>query len=249
MKLRVQETTGSEDYIRSQENTSAVSGTLERLEEVRAEIEQAAAKSGRNVQEIELIAVSKAHNAEKIHEVIAGGQLLFGESKVQEARAKIPLLPSHLRWHFIGHLQKNKIRHALPLFELIHSVDSVDLANQVERIGKEDGLFPRVLLQVNVAGEGSKFGFKPEALIENMEQLLELQRLSIEGLMTIAPLATDAEKSRPHFARLQLLRSELEQRFHLKLPHLSMGMSDDFVVAIEEGATLVRIGTRIFGPR
>jgi len=132
---------------------------------------------------------------------------------------------------------------------LIHSVDSVDLANQVERIGKEDGLFPRVLLQVNVAGEGSKFGFKPEALIENMEQLLELQRLSIEGLMTIAPLATDAEKSRPHFARLQLLRSELEQRFHLKLPHLSMGMSDDFVVAIEEGATLVRIGTRIFGPR
>ena len=226
-----------------------MSGTLERLEKVRAEIEQAAAKFGRNVQEIELIAVSKAHNAEKIHEAIAGGQLLFGESKVQEARAKIPLLPSHLRWHFIGHLQKNKIRHALPLVELIHSVDSVDLANQVERIGKEDGLFPRVLLQVNVGGDGSKFGFKPEALLESMEQLLELQRLSIEGLMTIAPLATDAEKSRPHFARLQLLRSELEQRFRLKLPHLSMGMSDDFVVAIEEGATLVRIGTRIFGPR
>ena len=226
-----------------------MSGTLERLEEVRAEIEQAAAKSGRNVQEIELIAVSKAHNAEKIHEAIAGGQLLFGESKVQEARAKIPLLPSHLRWHFIGHLQKNKVRHALPLFELIHSIDSVDLAKQVERIGKDDGLFSRVLLQVNVAGEGSKFGFKPEALMESMEHLLELQRLSIEGLMTIPPLAADAEKSRPHFARLRSLRSELEQRFHLKLPHLSMGMSDDFVVAIEEGATLVRIGTRIFGPR
>ena len=175
--------------------------------------------------------------------------MLFGESKVQEARAKIPLLPSHLRWHFIGHLQKNKVRHALPFFELIHSIDSVDLANQVERIGKEDGLFPRILLQVNVAGEGSKFGFKPEALIESMEQLLELERLSIEGLMTIPPLATDAEKSRPHFARLQSLRSKLEQRFNLKLPHLSMGMSDDFVVGIEEGATLVRIGTKIFGPR
>lgn len=226
-----------------------MSGTPERLEEIRAEIERAAAKSGRTVEEIELIAVSKAHNAEKIREAITGGQLLFGESKVQEARAKIPLLPSHLRWHFIGHLQKNKVRHALPLFELIHSIDSVDLAKQVERIGKEDGLFPRVLLQVNVAGEGSKFGFEPEALMATMEQLLELHRLSIEGLMTIAPLATDAEKSRPHFARLQLLRSELEQRFNLKLPHLSMGMSDDFAVAIEEGATLVRIGTRIFGPR
>jgi pyridoxal phosphate enzyme (YggS family) len=226
-----------------------VSGTPERLEEVRAEIEQAAAKSGRNVQEIELIAVSKAHDIEKIREAIAGGQLLFGENKVQEARAKIPLLPSHLRWHFIGHLQKNKIRHALPLFELIHSIDSVDLASQVERIGKEDGLFPRILLQVNVAGEGSKFGFKPETLMESMEQLLELQRLSIEGLMTIPPLAPDAEKSRPHFARLQSLRSELEERFRIKLPHLSMGMSDDFAVALEEGATLVRIGTRIFGPR
>jgi pyridoxal phosphate enzyme (YggS family) len=226
-----------------------VSGTSERLEEVRAEIEQIADKSGRNVEEIELVAVSKAHDAEKVREAIAGGQLLFGESKVQEARAKIPLLPSHLRWHLIGHLQKNKIRHALPLFELIHSIDSVDLAQQVERIAEEDGLFPRVLLQVNVAGEGSKFGFKPEVLVENMERLLELQRLSIEGLMTIPPLAADAEKSRPHFARLRSLRSELEQRFHLKLPHLSMGMSDDFGVAIAEGATIVRVGTRIFGPR
>ena len=231
------------------ENTSTVSGTLERLEKVRLEIEQAAVKSGRHPQEIELIAVSKAHPAERIREAIAGRQLLFGESKVQEARAKIPLLPSHLRWHFIGHLQKNKIRHTLPLFELIHSIDSVDLANQVERIGKEDGLFPRILLQVNVSGEGNKFGFKPEALMENMEHLLELERLSIEGLMTIPPLTADPEKSRPHFAQLRSLRSELEQRFHLKLPHLSMGMSDDFAVAVEEGATLVRIGTRIFGPR
>jgi pyridoxal phosphate enzyme (YggS family) len=226
-----------------------VSEALERLKGVRSEIEQAAEKSGRNVQEIELIAVSKAHDAEKIREAIAGGQLIFGESKVQEARAKIPLLPSHLRWHFIGHLQKNKIRHALPLFELIHSIDSVDLAQQVDRIAKEDGLFLRILLQVNVAGEGSKFGFKPEVLMESTEQLLELKRLSIEGLMTIPPLETDAEKSRPYFARLRSLRSELERRFHLKLPHLSMGMSDDFAVAIAEGATIVRIGTRIFGPR
>src|SRR5438045_62874 len=115
--------------------------------------------------DVELVAVTKTHAAEIVREAIGAGQLLFGESKVQEARAKIPLLPSHLRWHFIGHLQKNKIRHALPLFELIHSVDSLDLANQVERIAKEDGVLPRVLLQVTVACDGSRFGFKSEALV------------------------------------------------------------------------------------
>lgn len=221
----------------------------ERLDKVRADMRDAAAKIGRKVEEIELLAVSKTHSAEKVGEAVAAGHRLFGESKVQEARAKIPLLPSHLRWHFIGHLQKNKVRHALPLFELIHSIDSVDLAEQVDRVAKEDGFFPRVLLEVNVAGEGTKFGFKPEALEQTIEELLQLQRLSIEGLMTIPPLAAEKEKSRPYFARLRSLRDELEHKFNLKLPHLSMGMSDDFTVAIEEGATLVRVGTRIFGPR
>jgi pyridoxal phosphate enzyme (YggS family) len=221
----------------------------ERLEKVRAEMRDAAAKIGGAIEDIELLAVSKTHPAEKVGEAVTAGQLLFGESKIQEARVKIPLLPSHLRWHFIGHLQKNKIRHALPLFELIHSIDSVDLAQQVDRIAKEEGFFPRVLLEVNVAGEGTKFGFKPEALERAIEQLLQLQRLSIEGLMTIPPLAPEKEKSRPYFARLRYFRDELEQKFNVKLPHLSMGMSDDFTVAIEEGATLIRVGTRIFGPR
>jgi len=226
-----------------------VDNVAERLDLVRTEIAEAAKKAGRNDDGIELVAVTKTHDAAKAREAVEAGQLLFGESKVQEARAKIPLLPSHLRWHFIGHLQKNKIRHALPLFELIHGIDSLELAEQVDRVAKEYGLFPRILLEVNVAGEGSKFGFKPELLISNMEKIIELERVSIEGLMTIPPIAEKPEKSRPHFAALRDLRDRLEQRFDLKLPQLSMGMSDDFMIAIEEGATLVRVGTRIFGKR
>src|SRR5438876_3266411 len=125
---------------------------------VREQIAQAAAKARRAVDEIELVAITKTHPAEKVREAIEAGQTLFGESRVQEARAKIPELPSNLRWHFVGHLQKNKIRHALPLFELIHSVDSLALAEDINRIAEEEGLHPRVLLEVNVAGEGSKFG-------------------------------------------------------------------------------------------
>ena len=144
-------------------------GTIaENLEQVREQIAQAAKKSGRSVDDIDLVAISKTHEAEKVREAITAGQSLFGESKVQEARAKIPELPSNARWHFVGHLQKNKVRHALPLFELIHSVDSLALAQEMNRIAEEDGLHPRVLIEVNVAGEGSKFGFEPEKLREEM---------------------------------------------------------------------------------
>ena len=177
------------------------------------------------------------------------GQQIFGESRVQEARAKIPLLPSALRWHFIGHLQKNKVRHALSLFEIFHSIDSLDLAQDVERIAAEEGLRPRVLLEVNVAGEGSKIGFEPDRLRSEMETILGLGRLSVEGLMTIPPFAPEPEGSRKYFALLRALRDQLENEFALKLPQLSMGMSGDFAVAIEEGATLVRVGTAIFGER
>src|SRR5213592_4976309 len=149
---------------------------------VREQIAQAAAKARRAVDEIELVAITKTHPAEKVREAIEAGQTLFGESRVQEARAKIPELPSNIRWHFVGHLQKNKVRQALPLFEVIHSVDSLALAQDVNRIA-EEGLYPRVLLEVNLAGEGSKFGFAPDHLREQMEILLALPRLSIEGLM------------------------------------------------------------------
>src|SRR5881296_2848425 len=216
---------------------------------VREQIAQAAAKARRAVDEIELVAITKTHPAEKVREAIEAGQTLFGESRVQEARAKIPELPSNLRWHFVGHLQKNKIRHALPLFELFHGVDSLVLAQEMDRIAEEEGLHPRVLLEVNVAGEGSKFGFSPEKLREQMEELLALQRLSILGLMTIPPLADKAEASRRYFVQLRELRDRLQTEFHVDLPQLSMGMTQDFPIAVEEGATLVRVGTAIFGER
>src|SRR6266478_5010069 len=221
----------------------------ENLDRVRAQIAQAAKKSGRSINDIELVAISKTHAAERVREAIEAGQQLFGESKVQEARAKIPELPSNLRWHFVGHLQKNKIRHALPLFELTHSVDSLALAEDVNRIAEEDGLHPRVLLEVNVAGEGSKFGFKPDKLRAKMESLLALPRLSILGLMTIPPIAEEAEASRKYFVQLRELRDRVQTEFHVDLAHLSMGMTNDFAIAVEEGATLVRVGTAIFGER
>jgi len=226
-----------------------MSSVAENLERVREQVAEAAAKVGRAVDEIHLIAISKTHDAEKVHEAYEAGQILFGESRVQEARAKIPLLPSGLCWHFVGHLQKNKIRHALPLFELFHSVDSLALAQEMNRIANEDGMHPRVLLEVNVAGEGSKFGFKPETVRAEMELLLALPRLSIEGLMIIPPVAEEAEASRKYFVRLRELRAVLEKEFDVKLPHLSMGMTNDFPIAVEEGATLVRVGTAIFGER
>ncbi len=198
----------------------AVASIAENLERVYEQIAQAASKVGHAAQEIELVAITKTHPAEKVREAIEAGQTLFGESRVQEARAKIPELPSNLHWHFVGHLQKNKIRHALPLFEMIHSVDSL-----------------------------AKFGFKPEGVRAKMESLLALPRLSIEGLMTIPPLLPEAEDSRKFFAQLRRLRDALEKEFDVRLVHLSMGMTNDFVTAVEEGATLVRIGTAIFGER
>jgi pyridoxal phosphate enzyme (YggS family) len=221
----------------------------ENLERVRTQISEAALKAGRTLDDIELVAISKTHEAEKVRAAFDAGQQLFGESRVQEARAKIPLLPSATRWHFVGRLQRNKVRHALRLFELFHSVDSVVLARDMNRIADEEGLRPRVLVEVNVAGEGSKIGFAPGKLREEMETLLELPRLTIEGLMTIPPLAAEAEASRKYFAKLRELRDEFAAQFQVSLPHLSMGMTGDFMVAIEEGATLVRVGTAIFGRR
>src|SRR5437867_13367162 len=221
----------------------------ENLERVRDQMVEAAAKAGRAPEEIELVAITKIHPAEKVREAIEAGQNLFGESRVQEARVKIPELPSSVRWHFIGHLQKNKIRHALPLFELIHSVDSLGLAQDMNRIAEEEAMHPRVLLEVNVAGEGSKFGFQPDKLCEQMEELLSLPRLSILGLMAIPPLAEEAEASRKYFVQLHELRDRLQTEFRVDLSQLSMGMTQDFAIAIEEGATLLRVGPAIFGER
>jgi len=223
---------------------------FDRLDAVRSEVAAAARRAGRAAEEIELVAVSKTHPPESVIEALDAGQLLFGESRVQEARAKIPLLPGRARWHFIGHLQRNKIRHALGLgFELFHGVDALETARDLNRIASEVGAFPKLLLEVNVAGESSKFGFSPAKLRAQMEELLAFYRLQIEGLMTIAPLAPTVEDSRPHFVALRELRDALQTEFRVPLPRLSMGMSGDYAIGIEEGATLVRVGTAIFGSR
>jgi hypothetical protein len=221
----------------------------DRLARVQAAIAAAAAKAGRRPDEIQLVAVSKTHPPEAVAEAVAAGQALFGENRVQEARAKIPLTPGRARWHLIGHLQKNKIRQALPLFELIHSVDSLDLARDIQRVADEEGFQPKILLEVNLAGESTKLGFKPELLARDLEALISLGRLDLEGLMVIPPPAPKAEDSRRYFVQLRQLRDRLESEFRLRLPELSMGMSSDYPVAVEEGATLVRVGTALFGER
>jgi pyridoxal phosphate enzyme (YggS family) len=220
-----------------------------RLQVVRTIISAAAQSIGRDPADVGLVAVSKTQPASSVREAVGAGQLIFGESRAQELIAKAPLLPSLTRWHFIGHLQKNKIRKVLPLVDLVHSVDSLELALEIDRIAEELGLFPRVLLEVNVSGERTKFGFKPREVTEQAERLLGLRRVQVEGFMTLAPMGKYPEDARPFFAELRVLRDNIAAQTGTRLTTLSMGMSDDFVPAIQEGATLVRVGTAIFGPR
>lgn len=221
----------------------------ERLESVRARVAAACARAGRDPSGVELLAVSKTVAAEVVGEAVAAGQRLFGESRAQEAEAKIPLLPGRLRWHFIGHLQSNKVRRVLPLVEALHGVDSLRLAGHVARVAAELGLFPRVYLEVNLAGEASKHGLRPDELRECLAEVLALPRLEVAGLMAIPPVAAEPAQSRPWFRALRALRDELAARTGVPLSGLSMGMSDDFEVAVEEGATIVRVGSSIFGRR
>jgi pyridoxal phosphate enzyme (YggS family) len=216
---------------------------------VRARILAAARSAGRHPDEVGLVAVSKTQPPLSVREAFDAGQRVFGENRAQELIAKAPLLPSSTRWHFVGHLQKNKVRRILPLVELIHSIDSLELARDIDRIAAELGLFPKVLLEVNVSGERTKFGFNPSILREQVGALLSLSRLQVEGFMTMAPRQTRPEDARPFFAQLRSLRDEISLSTGIPLNTLSMGMSDDFVSAIAEGATLVRVGTAIFGPR
>lgn len=219
------------------------------LESVRRRIDTAAEKAGRDPAGVRLVAVSKTHPADSVREAFGTGQRVFGESRVQEAIGKIPLLPSAIEWHFIGHLQSNKIRKALPLFDLFHGVDNGELAVQMDRIAGECGCFPRVLLEVNVSGEGTKFGFQPEHLCGAITDLLALPRVQVVGLMTMAPYSEDPGAARPFFSALRRLRDDLQQQTGTPLPELSMGMSGDFEAAIAEGSTLVRVGSAIFGDR
>jgi pyridoxal phosphate enzyme (YggS family) len=219
-----------------------------RLEGVRARMTQAAQRAGRDPAGIELVAVSKTQTVDAIRAAMCAGVHVFGENKVQEAGRKIAELERGA-WHLIGHLQTNKARLAVRLFDSIDSVDRLELAQEIDRRAEPLGKTQNVLLQVNVAGESSKFGCTPEAARGLAEAVNALPHLCLRGLMTIAPYADEAEKSRPHFARLRELRGTLERDTGLRLPVLSMGMSGDFEVAVEEGATSVRVGTALFGPR
>lgn len=226
----------------------------ENLEQVRARIAAAARRAGRAAQEVTIVAVTKTWPAEVVRAAVAAGLTDIGENRVQEAAAKRALLQdlTGVRWHLVGHLQRNKARPAVELFDLIHSVDSLELAAALERRAAELGRVVPVLLEVNVGREESKFGFPPreEVLRAAAEGMLRFPGLRLEGLMTVAPLGTDPEEVRPIFRRLAALRADLRERYpEAPWSHLSMGMTDDYPVAVEEGATMVRIGRALFGER
>ena len=221
----------------------------DQLAAVQREIAEAAVQAGRDPATVRLVAVSKTHPAESVVAAAEAGQNVFGESRVQEAREKIPSCPPGLVWHFIGHLQKNKVRQALPLFGFFHSIDSTALAQAIDRIAGESSRTVEGLLEVNVSGEETKHGFTPEQLRAEFPALAKLPHLRICGLMTMAPYSDDPEEARPFFRALRQMRDELQSAHGHPLPELSMGMSGDFAPAIGEGATLVRIGSSIFGAR
>lgn len=219
------------------------------LQEVRSTIAEACARAGRDPDAVQIIGVTKTHGPEVVREAWEAGIRLFGENKVQEAAWKIPECVGGPEWHLIGHLQRNKVRPALELFPVIHSVDSVRLLEQIERVAEEGGYRPEVLLEVNVSGEASKSGLSPEQVPEAIALALGCRSLTLTGLMTMAPFCPEPETARPVFANLREARDRWEREFGIGLPNLSMGMSNDYRVAVEEGATWVRLGTVLFGRR
>ena len=218
----------------------------ERLGKVERRIAEACEKAGRPRESVRLLAVSKTKPPEAVREAAECGVRLFGENRVQEAQSKIPLCPDGLEWHLIGHLQSNKAKVAAQFFQMVHSVDSLKLLQALE--SHADVTLP-VLLQVNVSGEAAKFGMKPNEVAGVIEAANEMQKVEVHGLMTIPPFSPDPEKTRVHFAALRALRDRVQDETGTPLPELSMGMSHDLEVAIEEGSTWVRIGTDLFGGR
>ncbi len=220
------------------------------LSEIQGRIERACARAGRDPADVEIVAVTKTHGPDVVREALDAGLSAIGENKVQEAAWKKESSPSGGFWHLIGHLQTNKVRHALEIFDVIESVDSIKLASRLQEVSDALGLSPRILLEVNVAGESSKSGVPVEGLEPLLGHVLgECPRLRVEGLMAMAPFSTNPEDARPFFRKLRTLRDTCEKTFGVSLPRLSMGMSGDFEVAVEEGATWVRLGTCLFGER
>lgn len=220
------------------------------METVRQIILDVQGKSGRK-QEVQIVAATKNVGVEKIREALAAGLSSFGENRLQEAIPKIQAMGKEIEWRMIGHLQTNKVKKCLEYFHAIDSVDSYRLASEISAVARAKGQLMPVLLEVNTSGEPSKFGLAPEKTVEEAQKIAGLANLSVDGLMTVGPLTDDEGKQRAAFARLRRLYEEIQKRriFGPLFRHLSMGMSADFPIAVEEGATMVRVGTALFGPR
>lgn len=216
----------------------------ENYKKIMANIETAARHSGRDPASVKLVAVTKTVGLEEVRRAAALGITDFGENRVQEAVEKVKSI-SEVRWHFIGHLQSNKVKDVLPFYSLIHSLDRISLAKALQRVAERLDCTAEVLVQLNISGEESKFGLPPEELPGFLEKLKNYNRIRVHGLMTMAPFVDDPEEVRPYFRQLRLLREEFCDQ-GLDLPELSMGMTNDYIVAVEEGATMVRIGSALF---
>ncbi len=225
-----------------------MSEIIENLLRVTQRIEKAARRVGRDPAEIKLVAVSKTVDAARIREAIEAGASILGENYVQEAQKKIEELGRPVSWHFIGHLQTNKAKYAVRLFDMIHSLDNLPLAEELDRRAGQASHTLKVMIEVNISGEATKFGTDEEKVLNLSRKILDLPHLSLEGLMTMPPYFDSPEMSRPYYVRLRKLKERII-REGIPMKELSMGMSNDFDIAVEEGATYVRVGTAIFGPR
>ena len=223
----------------------------ENLKRVRERIARAAERAGRRAHDVTLVAVSKSQPVEAIGEAVRAGVRVLGENRVQEAETKVDLVADAVEWHLVGHLQRNKVKSALGLFEMIHSVDSLRLAKEIGKRAAQAGVTARALVQVNTSGADSQFGSEPDATVELVGRISEVEGLGVEGLMTIGRFLPDPEAVRPCFVQLRKLREKVAAARlpGVSMAHLSMGMTGDFEVAIEEGATMVRVGSAIFGSR
>ncbi|MEM6885246.1 MAG: YggS family pyridoxal phosphate-dependent enzyme [Verrucomicrobiota bacterium] len=220
-----------------------------RIEQVRDRIAAAAARSGRQPDEVTLLPATKKQSVATLQEVIECGLEYFGENRVQEALPKVAALPPSVKWDFIGGLQSNKARQVVGVFDLIHSVDSLKLAAEINKRAAQRGMNQKILLEINVGGEAGKHGIAPSDAPALLAEVNALDHIEVHGLMTVPPFRENLEDVRPFFRRLREMRDDLEQQEGYGLPVLSMGMTHDFEIAIEEGSTIVRVGTAIFGAR
>ncbi|MBS6510746.1 MAG: YggS family pyridoxal phosphate-dependent enzyme [Clostridiales bacterium] len=221
----------------------------ENIQEILAEIENSAQKAGRRAEDVQLLAVSKTVEAQRIQQAMDAGLTAFGENRVQEWKEKYEILPKNISWHIIGRLQKNKIKYIINKIELLHSLCTLEVAQEIERLSAREGVRTNCLVQVNIGREESKAGVEQEELECFLEQLQGFSHIKVQGLMAIAPFAENPEDVRCYFAKMRELYEKMPNEGNLERKFLSMGMSGDYKIAIEEGANIVRVGSSIFGAR